>query len=347
MEGRRGAVVALDPRSGEVLAMVSRPAYDPNLFAGRISSSDWAGINTDPATPLINRAIQAQVAPGSTFKPIVALAALDAGIVDERTTASCGGGGIYYDRHFKCHRAHGTIAFHNAIVQSCDVFFYNIGNRIPVDKIAEFAALAGFGAKTGIDLAGEKEGLVPSTKWKIRTHRQRWYAGETISVAIGQGALTVTPLQLAHAIGGLAMGGVWHRPHLLKNAPPEPPRTAALNPAHLALVLDGMYGVVNEGGTGAVAQIPGISVCGKTGTAQLVSNELVQARRRANPEEVFKDNAWFVGFAPRENPEIVVVALWESGHHGNLAAPIARDVIKAYFKKKGRRSPDSLVAAMP
>src|SRR5688572_10256067 len=246
MEGRRGAVVALDPRNGEVLAMVSRPAFDPNKFAGRIRSKDWNEILNDPEKPLFHRAVQAQLAPGSTFKPIVALAGLDSGAIEDGTTAFCPGGASFFGRFHKCHlaRGHGTVDLHRAIVHSCDVFFYNAGNRMGVDKIAEYAALSGMGAKTGIDLPGEREGTVPSTKWKIRNMREKWFAGETISVAIGQGAVTVSPLQLAHAIGGLAMGGVWHKPHLLKDPKPQldPPRRVALDPDHLAKVLDAMYG---------------------------------------------------------------------------------------------------------
>jgi penicillin-binding protein 2 len=341
MEGRRGAVVALDPRNGEVLAMVSRPAFDPNKFAGRIRTKDWTEINQNPENPLFNRAIGAQFAPGSTFKPFVLLGGLDAGTVDDSTTAYCPGSGTYYGRTFKCHRAggHGVVDLHRAMVVSCDIFFYNIGNRTSVDKIAEFATLGGLGAKTGIDLPNEKEGLIPSTKWKIRNFRERWYAGETISVAIGQGAVTVTPLQLAYAIGGLAMGGVWYKPHVALGSKIEEPRRASLDPDHLAKVIDGMYGAVNEGGTGSVARIPGVTVCGKTGTAQLMSNELAKLRRRSNPEENLKDNAWFVAFAPKDNPEIVVAALWEAGDHGNLSAPIVRDVMRTYFDKKTKRQP--------
>ncbi|MCL5746567.1 MAG: penicillin-binding transpeptidase domain-containing protein, partial [Acidobacteria bacterium] len=232
------------------------------------------------------------------------------------------------------------------IVKSCDVFFYNAGNRTGIDKIAEYAEMAGFGHKTGIDLPGEAEGLVPSSKWKIRTQRQKWYAGETISVSIGQGALTVTPIQLASAIGGLATGGIWCAPHLVReSAHPEKTRRAQLNLQNVSKVIDGMYGVVNEGGTGASARLPGIEVCGKTGSAQLVSNELMKIAKLGDE---FKDNAWFVGFAPRVNPEIVVVALWEQGAHGNLAAPMVRDVIKAYFDKKARLAPPkSLLAQVP
>jgi penicillin-binding protein 2 len=348
MEGRRGAVVALDPRTGEILAMVSRPAYDPNKFAVRIRSEDWNEIRNNPENPLLNRAIQAQLAPGSTFKPIMALAGLETGVIDDSFRITCPGGASFYGRYFKCHLkgGHGVVDLHKGIVQSCDVFFYNVGNKLGIDRIAEYAEMVGFGHKTGIDLPHEEEGLVPSTKWKARTYRQKWYAGETISVSIGQGALTVTPLQLAYAMGGIATGGVWQTPHLVKNSTTIPQaRKVNFNLESAAQVIYGMYGVVNEGGTGGRARLPGLEVCGKTGTAQLASNEVLKGTKLG---QSMKDNAWFVGFAPREAPEIVVVALFEGGEHGHLAGPIVRDVIKAYFDKKARKSaPVPLLAAAP
>jgi len=358
MVGRRGAVVALDPRNGEVLAMVSSPSFDPNKFAGRIRRKEWEEIRDNPDKPLMNRAVQAQLAPGSTFKPLIALAGLETGTIDDKTSVHCSGGASFYGRYFKCHakNGHGDVSLRRGIQQSCDVYFYNLGNRLSIDKIAEFAELAGLGKKTGIDLPHEAEGIVPSTRWKIRTFRQRWFAGETISVAIGQGALTVTPLQLAHAIGGLAMGGVWYKPHMVREpAPqPEPPRRVKLDPDNVAQVISGMSAVVNEGGGTAVrAHLPGVEMCGKTGTAQIASNELLKARREMKrkpddtiPEPDYRDNAWFVGFAPRNNPEIAVVALYEAGEHGDRAAPIVRDVIKAYFDKKSRKPGDTVVAAV-
>ncbi len=345
MEGRKGAVVALDPRSGEVLAMVSRPAYDPNKFAGRIRSADWKALISDPDKPLLNRAIQAQLAPGSTFKPIMALAGLETGVIDDSFHAFCNGGATFYGRYFHCwqKKGHGSIELHRGLVQSCDVFFYNVGNRLGIDRIAQFADLVGFGKRTGIDLPHEAEGTVPSSQWKIRMFRQKWYAGETISVAIGQGALTVTPLQMAYAIGGIATGGVWQRPHLLKDRRDDQrARSVEINFENVGKVISGMWGVVNEGGTGGAARLAGLDVCGKTGTAQLASNELLKASKLG---QAMKDNAWFVGFAPRQAPEIVVVALFESGLHGNLAAPIVRDVIKAYFDKKARLNQPPLVTA--
>jgi penicillin-binding protein 2 len=215
------------------------------------------------------------------------------------------------------------------------VYFYNAGNRIGIDKIAEIGTMAGLGKKTGVDLPSESEGVMPSSKWKLRTQREKWYAGDTISVAIGQGFVTVTPIQLAAAIGGMANGGVWHRPHLVKDVfRNEAPRRGEWNPENIAKVVAGMYGVVNEGGTGGAAHIDGIELCGKTGSAQRISNELAKSNKALSQE--MKDNAWFVGFAPRENPEIVVVALYEGGVHGPAAAPIVRDVVKAYFDKKAR-----------
>jgi penicillin-binding protein 2 len=337
LENRRGAVVALDPRNGEVLAMVSRPAFDPNEFASHIRADEWKALTTDPANPMLNRAIQAQFAPGSTFKPIVAMAGLESGAIDANYTVHCAGGASFYGRYFKCwiKGAHGAVDVHKGIVQSCDVFFYNVGNKTGIDAIAKTATEAGFGKRTGIDLPGEAEGLMPSSKWKLRTQREKWYAGETISVAIGQGAVTVTPLQLASAIGGLAMGGEWYRPHLVKTATLEEPRRANWNPENVARVVAGMYGVVNEYGTGAAAQIPGVTLCGKTGSAQRVSNELVKSGKAGQDS---KDNGWFVGFAPRDNPEIVVVALFEGGEHGALAAPVVRDIVKSYFDKKARQA---------
>ncbi len=334
MEGRRGAVVALDPRNGEVLAMVSRPAFDPNLFTRRISKSDWKELTDNPDNPLMNRAIQAQFAPGSTFKPIVTIAGLETGMLEPSTTYHCPGSATFYGHTFKCDEVHGTLDLHQAIVHSCDVYFFNVGNRMGVDRIAEYAELAGIGRKTGIDLPNEKEGLMPSTKWKLRTQREKWYAGETISVAIGQGQVEVTPLQIASALGGLVSGGIWYKPHLVKDAHIDPPRRANFNPENIATIVSAMCGVVNEGGTGASAAIPGLEICGKTGTAQRISNDLAKSNKAL--ALAMKDNGWFVGFAPRDNPEIVVAALWEGGGKGAYSAPLVRDVIKAYFDKKAR-----------
>ncbi len=345
MEGRSGAVVALDPRNGEILAMVSTPSYDPNKFAGRIRAADWKEIAENPDNPMLNRPIQAQFAPGSTFKPIMALAGLEKGVINDNFRIHCPGGASFYGHYFRCwwKPGHGTVELHKGIVQSCDVFFYNVGNRLGIDNIAEYADMAGLGHKTGVDLPGEAAGVVPSTAWKMRNFRQKWYAGETISVSIGQGALTVTPLQLVAAIGGLSQGGVWYRPHLVKGETDnEKPRVGKVDVANVQKVVQGMYGVVNEGGTGVRARLPGVSVCGKTGSAQRISNEGAKGGVPRN----MKDNAWFVAFAPCEAPEIAVSVLWESGMHGQFAAAIARDVLKAYFDKKARAAKAQMMADM-
>lgn len=332
---KNGAVVALDPRTGEVLAMVSRPTFDLNQFSHGITRSYWKEINDNPDHPLMNKAIQAQQPPGSTFKPFTALAALESGTIDDKFSVHCSGGVALYGTYQRCweKRGHGTVALLSGMAKSCDVYFYTIGAKAGINNLSYYGDIAGFGHPTGIDLPHEKEGLMPSEKWKLRTQRQKWYAGETPSVAIGQGALTVTPLQLARATGGLAIGGTWYKPHLLKDEPkPSPPVTWALNQENVKEIVQGMQGVI-EGGTGGRARIPGIAVCGKTGTAQLTSEQYAKSKGQKTSE----DNAWFEAFAPCQAPEIVVVVLFERfPGHGQYAAPVARDVMKAYFDKKQR-----------
>ncbi len=343
MQGRKGAVVALDPRNGEILALVSSPNYFPHKFVGGISLHDWRQLTNNPDKPLLNRAIQAQLAPASVFKPIVAAAAIESGVIDTDSTVECQGGASFYGRYFRCHKkdGHGEVNLYRALVESCDVYFYAVGNKLGIDRIAEFAKRVGFGRRTGVDLPHEEEGLVPSTSWKLRHFREKWYPGETISVTIGQGALTVTPLQLAYAIGGLVSGGVWHQPQLVSTAhrkavrddyEPPAPRIVKLKKKSIDAVVKGLWGVVNGGGTGNRARLAGYDVCGKTGTAQLVPNRPT----RPTSDRDLRDNAWFVGFAPCRNPEIVVVSLFEHGEHGHLAAPIVRDVLKVYFDKQER-----------
>jgi penicillin-binding protein 2 len=357
MDNKRGAVVALNPQSGEVLAMVSRPTYDPNKFTGRISRTDWNEIMHDPHKPLLNRAIQAQLAPGSTFKPVMAIAGLESGVIDDETHFHCSGGASFYGHYFACHikGGHGDIALHRAIAQSCDVYFYNVGNRLGIDRIAQYADLAGIGRKTGIDLPNETQGTMPSSKWKMRLARQKWYAGETISVSIGQGAVTVSPLQIVEALGGLGAGGKWYKPHLVRAQAPVLVSHADFNPENLQQVISGMYAVVNEGGTGRAAYMPNIKICGKTGTAQLASSDKTKGAKRGS---ALANNAWFVAFAPMERPEIAVVALFENAEESSNAVPIVRDVIKAYFDKKAREkgslnaqltpfAPPSLISLRP
>lgn len=345
---RPGAVVALDPRTGEVLAMVSRPTPDPNDFAIRISPEVWKKLNDDPLHPLLNRAIQAQLAPGSVFKIIMATAMLEDKVPPENYTAFCPGYATFYGRQFKCwqygKKPHGVVDLHKAITQSCDIFFYNVGMKLGIDRIAYYATHLGLGHRTGIDLPSEEPGLVPSEEWVERVFHRKWYAGETISVSIGQGAVTATPLQLARSIGGIASGGVFMQPHLIKDAANVGEVKFPLSESTVEKVTDGMYGVVNEpGGSGGMLRLAGIELSGKSGTAQVIG---YATRDRLAKQKKFDDNAWFVGYAPRRNPEIVVAVLvQESGKHGGEAAgPVARDVIKAYYDKKTKKTQGQLNA---
>jgi penicillin-binding protein 2 len=339
---QQGAVVALDPRNGDVLAMVSHPAFNPKDFAVRISKGQWQQLNEDQARPLLNRSIQAQLAPGSVFKIVMATAMLESKAVPEDFSVTCNGIADFYGRPFKCwvygKGAHGHVTLHEAVVHSCDIFFYNLGKRLGIDRISYYASQLGLGRRTGIDLPAEQEGLVPSEEWKERVYKQKWFPGETISVAVGQGATTVTPLQLAHTIGGIAMGGIFRRPHLLFGAKDADQNGFPVSEETTEKVTQAMFDVVNEaGGTAHGAHLEGIEFCGKTGSSQLISNEGLK-RAGGHVGKQFADNAWFVGFAPRRNPEIIVAVLVEHGLHGaTAAAPVARDIIKAYYDKKSRQ----------
>jgi penicillin-binding protein 2 len=343
---RNGAIVAMDPRNGEILAMVSRPKFDPKDFAVRISSKDWARLVEDPDKPLLNKAIQAQLAPGSVFKIIMAAAGLEEGIA-QNMHVICNGGAVFYGRYFKCwvvaeHRVHGDVDITKAIYQSCDVFFYTLAEKLGIGLIAKYATEFGLGQKTGIDLPQEASGVMPSEEWKLRNFRQKWFAGETISVGIGQGAVAVTPVQLARAIGAIASGGRLVRPHVA-NPTDLPPGiipasdvpaevTVPFNSANWQIITDAMADVVNPGGTAALSHLQGIDFAGKTGSAQTISNAL-KARMGAQGKN-FKDNGWFAGVEPRRNPEIVVCVLLEEGEHGYLAARTAAQVIKAYVEER-------------
>jgi penicillin-binding protein 2 len=337
LAGRKGAIVALNSRTGEVLAMASHPAPDPNDFAVRISREEWKRLSEDPDRPLLNRAIQAQLAPGSVFKIIMATAMLESKAIPEDFSIFCTGATDFYGRTFHCWEkgGHGLVSLHKAVVHSCDVFFYNVGKRLGIDRIAYYAMQLGLGHKTRIDLPGEEAGVMASEEWKKRVFHQKWFPGETISVAIGQGATITTPLQLARAIGGIAMGGIFKQPHLLTTNKPAPEERFPLSEETTEKVTQAMFGVVNEGGTAGGVRLENIEFCGKTGSAQVIISE---GLRRAGRQQRFSDNAWFVGYAPRRNPEIVVAVLVEQGEHGaSAAAPLARDIIKAYYDKKGRR----------
>src|SRR5215472_17436716 len=350
LEGKNGAIVAMNPRNGEIPAMVSRPIFDPNHFATRISREEWNQLVNDPAHPLLNKAIQAQLAPGSTFKVIMAVAGLQEGIA-QTLKVNCQGGGTFYGHYYKCwisekHLVHGSVDISKGIYQSCDTFFYTLAERLGIEKIAKWAMMLGLGKKTGIDLPGEVSGVMPSEEWKVRNFHQKWYAGEVISVGIGQGAVAVTPIQLAHAIAAITTGGTLVRPHVVApdQLPPEYKNVSDDNipalthlpiaPQNWMTITDAMAGVVNPQGTAAAAHLQGVDFAGKTGSAQVVSNAF--RKSKAGASSVFKDNGWFVGVTPRRNPEIVVALLIEQGEHGPIAAQLASKVIKAFVEKQRR-----------
>jgi penicillin-binding protein 2 len=339
LKDQMGAVVALDPRTGEVLAFVSKPSYDPNLFATRISAADYRNLTEDPRKPMLNRAIQSHFAPGSVFKVFMAAAGLESGTLNPLRSIFCGGEATFWGHVFHCDKHHGTLNLHDAIVHSCDVYFYNVGNELGIDRIANYAKMMGLGRKTGIDLPSEDAGLIPSREWKQRVLKAKWYEGETISVAIGQGYVSVTPIQAAWAMGGLTTGGRLKQPHLVNPAELKKlgleanevlEEDYAIQESTVDIVVKGMWGVVNEGGTGINAKVEGFDVAGKTGTAQVVGG-----RDAGKTKKEFKENAWFVGFGPSHNPEIVVAALVQNGGWGSeAAAPVAHAVLDTYYKKK-------------
>ncbi len=356
--GHAGAAVVLDPTNGEVLAYASVPAYDPNAFAAGIDRTTWATLTTDVLKPLQDRAIQGRYSPGSTFKMAVALAALEEGVITPDFTVDCHGGQNFYGRVFKCWKAggHGRVDLRHAIEQSCDVYFYTVGKMVGVDAINKWATRLGLGVKSGIDLPNELTGLVPSTEWKQAKTGEKWYPGETISVAIGQGQVSVTPVSMAVYMATLANGGRRVTPHLLRavddghgwQTVPEPEgEQVPLKPEWMAAIHDGLWMVVNAGGTAPNARLPGYDVSGKTGTAQVISNEGLRALRGRTDLDL-RDNGWFVFFAPRDNPQIAGVVFTEHGLHGTNAAYIARHIMETFFAKREHRPlPELVVPGQP
>jgi penicillin-binding protein 2 len=355
LEERPGAVVALDPRSGAVLALVSSPSFDPNLFNGGISAEAWEKLAGDLRHPMENRAISGQYPPGSTYKPVLAAAALEEGLVTPETSFFCDGTFEMGNRVFRCwqEKGHGHVTLHRALVESCDVYFYNLGKLLGVDKIATYARAFGLGAPLGIDLHREKGGLIPTRQWKLSRLRQPWQAGETISLSIGQGYNLVTPLQLASLYATLANGGTLYRPTLLKQIEspdrrivkqytPQKIGTLPVRPQTVELINRALWGVVNErGGTGYALKRKEADVCGKTGTAQVIGLPQDAAARRARRITAdVRDHALFACFAPHTQPEIAVAVILEhAGHGGSAAAPVARKVIDAYFAHRPAATP--------
>jgi penicillin-binding protein 2 len=349
--GFNGAAVVLDPKDGALLGFTSRPAYDPNAFASGIDRDSWNTLTTDANLPLNDRAIQGRYSPGSTFKMAVALAGLEEGIITPDFHVHCVGHANFYGRDFKCWRlsrgGHGSIDLRHAIEQSCDVYFYTVANMVGVDRINKWATALGLGVKSGIDLPGEVQGLVPSTRWKREKFHEKWYAGETISVGIGQGQVSVTPVSMAVYMATLANGGTRVTPHLLKavdsgsgwqGAPTPPPQsTVEINQAKLQAIRDGLWMVVNQAGTGHNAIIRGSDgkpihdVSGKTGTSQVISIKGRAAAGRSRKD--LRDHGWFVFFAPRDQPQIAGAVFLEHGVHGGNAALVAHHILDTFFAK--------------
>ena len=334
---RAGALVAIKPDTGEILGMVSKPSFDPNLFAKGISYDKWIAITQDKKNPMLNRALQSQYPPGSTFKVVTAVAALEEGIISPETKVDCRGGIDYGRWHFGCWRkqGHGVVSLHRAIVESCDTYFYEAGKRLGIDKIYDYATNLGLGKKTGIELGREKQGLIPNVKWKLKNKKQPWFLGETFNAAIGQGYVAVTPIQLAVMTSIIANGGNLYRPTLIKGVQPIISGKVKIRSDTLEIVKSGLFGVVNEpGGTGWAAKSQLMSIGGKTGTAQVVA---IKRNSQYLPEK-FMDHAWFVAFAPVEKPEIALAILVEhGGHGGGAAAPIAKRAIEGYMNSKNKK----------
>jgi penicillin-binding protein 2 len=342
-----GAIIAMNPQNFEILTMVSAPGFDPAVFTRGIQPGEWQALITDKRHPLQDRCISGQYAPGSTYKMITASAALEEGVIKEDTEIYCPGYFPYGRTSFACYKpgGHGRISVHRAIVESCDVFFYNLGDRLGIDRLAKYGSGYGLGSLTGISLPGEKPGICPSSAWKKDYFGIPWFPGETISCAIGQGYNLVTPLQLLCAFSALANGGTLYEPRVVKEllAPDgtlveayetKKKGTVPLSPESINIVKRGLYGVVNEpGGTGWRARLEGKDVCGKTGTAQVMSGSYIS---KYLPYDL-RDHAWFVCFAPLQKPEIAVVVLVEhGGFGGDAASPLADAIIRKYFELKGR-----------
>ncbi len=341
--GFNGSAVFLDPRSGEILALVSRPAYDPNVFARGIDGETWGRLNRDRLRPLNHRALQGRYSPGSTFKVAMAVAALEEGVVTPDFRVACPGGRRVHGRFFRCHSTHGSVDMREALEKSCNSYFYALGEKMEIDQIHKWATALGLGELSGVDLPHEVRGLMPSTAWKRERRGERWYPGETISVAIGQGAVSVTPISLAVMMATVANGGTRVTPHLLaavnegqgfeRVRRPVPRSRVSISPTTLDVVTEGLWFVVNRAGTGRRGRIYERDVMGKTGTAQVIS---LQGRAAAagSSEQDLRDHGWFVFAAPAGAPEIAGAVFGEHNEHGYLSAPIARHVLETYFAKK-------------
>lgn len=348
LNGKVGAAVAMDPKTGKVLAMVSTPTFDPNALSTGVSKDEWKELIENPLNILNNRAIQGQYPPASTYKPIHAAAALEEKVITPSTMILSGPAFRFAGRDYRDwkEKGHGIINVHRAIVESSDTFFYQVGLKLGIDRLADYTKKFGFGTKTGIELLNEKSGLVPSSEWKQKAYGVKWYEGETISVSVGQGYMLTTPLQLLGAYAAIANGGTLYKPQLIeeiktpdgrelrKYTGPEENGHLDISEATMAVVRDGLRGVVHDdGGTAHFLKATNLKIAGKTGTAQV--SRLI--KRTKNVESIaykHRDHAWFAGFAPYDDPQIAVVVIVEHGGFGaSAAAPVARELFKAYLEK--------------
>jgi penicillin-binding protein 2 len=329
-----GAIIAMDPRNGEILALVSSPSFNSNLFTHRLLEDQWRAILDAPNNPLQDRALQNTYSPGSTFKIIMATAGLTEGVVHENDRVFCTGSNVIYNHPFRCWRkeGHGWVGIHEALRGSCDTYFYHLGQKLGIERIARYARLFGLGSPTGIDIRGERRGLVPDEEWSEKTRKTRWYPGETISVAIGQGPVQLTPLQMTEMIAIVANGGWRVTPHLVRNLPPPPPPVrVALDEHALEVVRRGLWAVVNEpGGTAfGSANIPGADIAGKTGSVQVIAQKV-----RTNAKNLpfrYRDHGWFTSFMPASQPRLVITVFLEHGGSGHAAAPVAKALYARYL----------------
>ncbi|HEX6324268.1 MAG TPA: penicillin-binding protein 2 [Vicinamibacterales bacterium] len=350
-----GAAAFIDPSNGDVLAMTSLPAYDPNDFAVGIDQATWDGLNKDPLKPLTNRLIQGTYPPGSTFKILMAVVGLQEGLVTPSTRVHCSGGGMFYGRYFQCHNTHGTVDLRHAIEKSCNVYFYTIGAKLgnKIDLVHKWGERLGLVGRTGIDLPNEVPSFIASSEWSQRVRKQPWYPGETVSVSIGQGAVAVTPMGLAMFASTIANGGTLFEPNLVKEVfdgeqwkalpRPEPRSVTKMDPEHVKAIHEGMWMVVNAAGTGGRARMEGYNVAGKTGTAQAnISLERLRTLR-GDMARRYRDHGWWIFYAPSDTPEVAGVVFTENSEHGYLGAPIAKHVLETYFAKKEKRPLPKLV----
>ena len=352
MTDKVGAVVAMDPDNGHILAMVSNPMFDQNAFVSGLSHDEWNALLSNPDHPMTNKVLQGEYPPASTYKIVTAIAGLEEAVIDEETILNCPGYYALGNRVFRCWKrgGHGKVDIYRAIAESCDVYFYQVGEAVGVDRLAHYATAFGLGSPTGINLDNEASGLIPTSQWKRKRLGEPWQKGETLTIAIGQGFNLTTPLQMSSLVAAIANGGTLYRPvivsavetadgNVLQTASPHVAGRLNISEKSLAIVRKGLWAVVNgKRGTARGSRLKGIEMSGKTGTAQVVAiKEPDREGGQTDKKEVehrFKDHAWFVAYAPSADPTIAVAVIVEHGEHGSsTAAPIAKAVIQFYLEK--------------